>query len=168
MTHIAKILSRDVREKRRVNRWVCTPKAHAEGGSAILELALSLPILLALLVGIAEFGRFGFAAIEASNAAHAGVQYGAQNHATASDNAGMQQAAINDALNLPGLTAAASHFCICSNGSASTCLATDCVGARIVEYVQVNTAATVNPIFKYPGISKTLKLQGQAIMRVEQ
>jgi hypothetical protein len=32
----------------------------------------------------------------------------------------------------------------------------------------VNTTATVSPLFKYPGVSKTYTLNGQAVMRVEQ
>lgn len=140
----------------------------AESGQALVELALVAPLLCMVLIGLAEFGRFAYFAIEVSNAAHAGVQYGAQNHVTASDTAGMQTAALNDGSNVSGLTAAPSHFCQCSDGTASTCLATDCTTSRIIEFVQVNTSATVSPMFSYPGISKSLTLTGQAIMRVEQ
>lgn len=139
-----------------------------DAGQAIIELAFSLPVFALVLVGVAEFGHFAYNAIEISNAAHAGVQYGAQNHITASDTAGMQLAATQDGANVTSLAAIPTHFCVCSNGGASTCQATDCSGARIVEYVQVNTSASVKPIFNYPGISKTLTLTGKAIMRVEQ
>jgi Flp pilus assembly protein TadG len=137
-------------------------------GHALVELSLVFPILVLLLVGAAEFGSMAYATIEVSNAAHAGVQYGAQNHATASDNAGMQAAALDDGPNVTGLAATATHFCGCSNGAASSCLATDCAGARILEYVQVNTTATVSPVMYYPGLPRTFTLRGQAIMRVEQ
>jgi Flp pilus assembly protein TadG len=144
------------------------PGKNTSQGQSTLELALLLPTLIVMLIGIAEYGRFAYAAIEVSNAAHAGVQYGAQSHITAADNSGMQAAAIADAPDITVMTATASHFCICSNGSASTCLNTDCSGNRILEYVQVNTTATVPPIFQYPIISKTLTLTGVATMRVEQ
>jgi hypothetical protein len=137
-------------------------------GQALLELTLLLPFFLLLLIGTVEFGRLAYASIEVANAARAGVQYGAQNRATASDNLGMQQAAIYDAPEVHGLTAVATHSCACSNGTASSCIATDCSGARMIEWVQVNTTALVDPLFHYPGLPKTFTLNGQAIMRVTQ
>src|ERR1700742_683559 len=67
-------------------------------GQGLLELALTLPLLMLILLGAAEFARFAWAAIETANAARAGVQYGAQTQITASDNVGMQTAALNDAV----------------------------------------------------------------------
>src|SRR5271155_3125525 len=99
-----------------------------DAGQALVELALMFPLFILMLVGAAEFGRLAFAGIEVSNAARAGVQYGAQSTVMGSDNAGMQQAAVQDAANLAGLTATASHFCACSNGGGSTCEPTDCAG----------------------------------------
>jgi Flp pilus assembly protein TadG len=137
-------------------------------GSALVELALTAPILIMLIIGVAEFGRFAYMSIEVANAARAGVQYGAQNHITASDTTGMRNAAIADAANVPGISATPQHSCKCLNGTASTCLPTDCTGSQIVEFVQVDTTATVTPMFNYPGVSRSLTLNGRAIMRVEQ
>jgi hypothetical protein len=80
----------------------------------------------------------------------------------------MQQAALNDSLNISGLSATPTHFCKCGDGSASTCAATDCASSHIVLYVQVNTSAAVNPLIYVPGLPKSYTLRGQAIMRVEQ
>jgi len=44
-------------------------------GQGLIELALTLPFLMFILLGAAEFARFGWAAIETANAARAGVQY---------------------------------------------------------------------------------------------
>jgi Flp pilus assembly protein TadG len=145
--------------------------ARGDAGQAILELALLMPIFVLLIVGAAEFGHLAYAAIEVTNAARAGCAYGSQTHITASDNANIQLAAIQDGSNISGLTATPSHFCACSTGGTIACSTalTSCPSpARIIEYVQVNTAASVAPIFNYPGISKTFNLSGQAIMRVEQ
>jgi Flp pilus assembly protein TadG len=139
-----------------------------ETGQSLAELALLLPIFLVLLLGAAEFGRLTYIGIEVSNAARAGVQYGAQSRATASDASGMQTAATNDGPDVSGLSATATHFCSCSNGTASTCAATDCSGSRIIEFVQVNTSAAVAPMFTYPGLPGTLTLTGKAVMRVAQ
>ena len=137
-------------------------------GQAAVELALCMPILLTLFIAVAETGRAFYIAISVSNAARAGVQYGAQNLSTAGDNAGMRQAAINDAPNIAGMTVVATHFCKCSDGSASTCLATDCAGSHRLLYAQVNTSAQYTPVINYAGIMHTTTVPGIAVMRVVQ
>jgi Flp pilus assembly protein TadG len=145
-----------------------------EKGQTLAEMALALPMLLLMLVGVIEFGRIAYFSIEVSNAAHAGVQYGAQSRASAADNAGMVQAALNDGQNVSGLSGSVSHSCVCSNGSATppaapNCALSDCSsGQRLTEYVQVDTSATVSPLFHYPGIPASFSLSGRAIMRVAQ
>jgi Flp pilus assembly protein TadG len=140
-------------------------------GQAFVELALVLPIFILLLVGAAEVGRIAFAAIEVSNAARAGVSYGAQNHATASDSSGIQTAATQDGPDLTDLQAVATQACTCSSGSTITCAnaGTNCLAPnRIIEYVQVQTSAVVGTVFKFPGIPSSITLRGYAMMRVEQ
>ena len=140
-------------------------------GQALVELALMFPIFLLLIVGAAEFGRLAYAAIEVANAARAGAAYGAQSHITASDTAGIQLAATQDAPNITGVTATSINSCACSSGGTITCSTalTACPSpARIIEYVSVNTTATVGPLFNYPGLPHTFTLTGQATMRVEQ
>ncbi len=138
-------------------RLTCGRAGSRETGTALVELALTLPLLVVLLAGAAQYGRLAYLAIEVANAARAGAAYGAQNHATASDtgvNGGMVLAAKNDATDVTGtdvttaLSATASNLCACSNALASTsaCSSTfSCSGTnRIVEYVQVKTSAGRN------------------------
>jgi Flp pilus assembly protein TadG len=159
-----------IHERRRPTRLASPTRVRHDLGQALIELTLMLPIFLLLMIGTVEFGRLAYAYIEVADAARAGVQYGAQNRATSSDNTGMQQAAINDAPEIHGMTAVATHSCLCSTGSGgATCLATACTGgARLVEWVQVNTSAVVDPLFHLPGLPNTFTLKGQAIMRVAQ
>jgi len=152
-------------------------------GQSFVELALVMPIFVVLLVGAAEFGRLAYVAIEVSNAARAGVAYGAQSHITAANLAGMELAATNDGSNVVGLAGAcagssvnglcavASQSCTCSDGTVITCAnaGTTCVSpARIIESVQVTTSAVVDPLIYLPGLPRSYTLGGQAIMRVEQ
>jgi len=140
-------------------------------GQSLVELALVLPIFVLLLVGVAEVGRLGFASIEVSNAARAGVAYGAQNHVTASDTTNIQLAATSDAPNIRSLTATVAQSCSCSDGTTITCAnaGTTCVSpAHIIEDVQVQTTAPVDTVFHFPGIPSTVTLRGYASMRVEQ
>jgi Flp pilus assembly protein TadG len=139
-----------------------------EKGQSLVEVALTLPLLILLLVGAAELGWVAYAAIEVSNAASAGVQYGAQTTITASDTTGIQTAATDDAANLRGLTATSSFSCICSNGSASTCLRTDCSTSNIEEILTVKTQAPISPLIKLPLLPATFTLHGQAVQKVIQ
>jgi len=137
-------------------------------GQSSVELALSLPLLTALLLVMVEAGRICLVAIALASGARAGVQYGAQNLITVTDSAGMQAAATADVPNLNGMTATGIHFCKCSDGSASTCLATDCASSHRLTYVQVTTTATYTPWFNWPGVPLTTTLSSKAIMRVAQ
>jgi Flp pilus assembly protein TadG len=174
--------SHDFRQQT-IDRIVRNARLGSDIGQSFIELALVLPIFVLLLVGAGEFGRLAYYGIEVSNAARAGVAYGAQNHITASDNIGMQLAATNDGSDVVGLAAAcsgtsvnglcatSSQSCTCSDGTAITCAnaGTTCISpAHIVEFVQVNTTALVDPLIYLPGLPRSYALNGQAIMRVEQ
>ena len=143
-------------------------EAKQETAQALIETALSLPLLMLLLVGAVEFARVAFASIEVSTAAMAGVQYGAQTAATAGDTTGIQTAATNDAQNITLGTTTVSHSCICSNGSASTCLPTDCSTSNIETILTVKTQASFDPGIHVIGLPKTFTLYGQAVQKVLQ
>jgi Flp pilus assembly protein TadG len=143
-----------------------------EQGSSMLELAFLLPTLAALLVGVLEFGRLLFAGIEVTDAARAGVAYGSRSLVSAMDTTGMQNAALNDAPdNISGtMTATATTTCKCSDGTSYTCstAAASCQSPKhVMEYVQVNTSATIDPIFHVPGLPTKYTVSRTAIMRVQ-
>lgn len=154
-------------ESVRATDWKRRRRPRARGQASV-ELALSLPLLLMMFLVVVETGRAFYIAISVANAARAGVQYGSQSLTTAADTAGMQAAATNDAPNLTGMTATATHFCQCSDGTASTCLATDCAGSHRLLYAQVNTSAPYSPLINFMGILPTMTVPGKAIMRVAQ
>ncbi|GAC1533843.1 MAG: hypothetical protein NVS2B17_02040 [Candidatus Velthaea sp.] len=137
-----------------------------EGGAAAVEIGAIAPILILMCFGIVEIARYENFSIMTVNAARAGVQYGAQNLVTAVDNAGMQTAALADAQNIAGLTATAKHYCQCSDGSTSACLASDCPAPlhRIV-WVQVDTTGAFNSLLNFPGLPANITVGGTAIMR---
>ncbi|MDQ6942276.1 MAG: pilus assembly protein [Candidatus Eremiobacteraeota bacterium] len=142
-----------------------------DGGSALAEIVIVLPLLVLLLLGLIEVGRYGNYTIAVGNAARAGVQYGAQNTITADDSTGMQNSAAADAQNVPNFHAIASHYCECADGTTSNCLATDCAASHRIVYVQVLTDATVPSLTNYaflPASIRTMAVQGKAVMRVAQ
>ncbi len=150
---------------RRTSSWI---RGHPSRAQASVELALSLPLLLMMFLVVVETGRAFYIAISLANAARAGVQYGSQNLSTAADNAGMQSAATSNAPNLVSMTATATHFCVCSDGSPSTCLATDCAASHRLLYTQVNTSASYAPLINFMGILPPMTVPGKATMRVVQ
>src|SRR6202042_3592608 len=87
----------------RLNKRVPHSRLTGDTGQGLVELALTLPLLILIVMGGAEFARVAGASIETANAARAGAQYGAQTNVPASDDAGMQTAALNDGVNLSGL-----------------------------------------------------------------
>lgn len=147
------------------HRW---SRSKSESAQALVELALTMPVLCLLLLGAAEMARVAYAAIEVSNAARAGVQYGAQSAITASDTVGIQNAAINDAPDVTLSTPSVAISCICSDGSASTCLRTDCSTSHIEEILSVKTQATFDPLIYPSGLSTKFTLHGQATQKVLQ
>lgn len=162
--------SRDCRKRRAIMR----PHGRTgDAGQALVELALVLPVLFLLLIGAAEFGRLAYAAIEVANAARAGVAYGAQNIIAAADIPNIKLAATRDAANFAAgtMTVTASSSCACSSApstlvACSTALTSCAATSRILNYVQVNTAATIDPLIHVPGLPSTYALNGQAMMRV--
>jgi Flp pilus assembly protein TadG len=142
-----------------------------ERGSSFVEIALIMPLFVTLLVGAVEFGQLANDWVVVSNAAMAGASYGARSHATASDTTNIELAATTDGSNLSGMTATTSHSCTCSDGTAISCATAVslCLSpARIEEFVQVNTSATISTTFRLPGVPTSYTLKGQAILRVEQ
>jgi Flp pilus assembly protein TadG len=145
------------------------PRCGANGQS-VVEIALVTPMLLLLLVGTIEIGRYAYYGIEVSSAARAGVQYGAQSLADSKDLAGITQASRNDAPEVPGMNVTATDQCACSNSPASFvgCPARGCAPGHALVFLRVDTTANIRPLFRYPGLPVAFTARGQAIMRVTQ
>ncbi|HEY6130142.1 MAG TPA: TadE/TadG family type IV pilus assembly protein [Candidatus Acidoferrum sp.] len=106
-----------------------SPRANwPQSGQTLFEMAMILPIMLALLLGVIEVGRYTYVAILVGNAARAGAEYGMQGHGNSSDGPGITLAAQNDfksngqnpaTLTIAAPTAFGGNFdgCTCDNGS---------------------------------------------------
>lgn len=150
-----------------------------QAGVALVEFAVALPILIMLLVGLIEYGRYAYFAIEIGNAAHAGAQYGAQDNTTAANFTAMTNAAIQDGQNsIFPLTASAINaqdVCACWNGttetpsppSSSVC-GQNCAAGRQVTYAQVTVTGTISPLFNYTllGLPSSWTVARTATIRV--
>lgn len=140
-----------------------------EAGQALVETAVTVPLLLLILVAAVEFARATYAAIEVSNSARAAAQYAAMNGGETADQPGIQNAAQIDSPNLvTGVTATiTSDTCVCSNKE--TTVTSNChtnpptctAGGHIMETVTVTTQATFTPLMSWGGvIPSSLTLNG--------
>ncbi len=79
---------------------------HCRGGTAAVEFALILPVLMLLLLGCIDFGRFPHSYIAVTNAARAGAGFGSVNPYTTATattwKADIKQAVIDEMGKLDG------------------------------------------------------------------
>lgn len=148
-------------------RW----RRGGESGQALVETALTLPILVLLLLGAGELARVAYAAIEISNAAKAAVQYGTQNNGSMNDDIGMLNAAQAEASGLSGVTLTNSSFItVCSDGSIYDSGTNQCsgTGAHVEDILTVQTSTTFDPLIYIPGLPRKFTLYGNATQKCEQ
>jgi len=151
-------------------------------GQAMVELAVVLPFLLLLGLGVIEMGRYAYIAMLIGNAAHAGAFYGSQSNGQSTDTNGITKAADYDfagavaTTNANGqpvskLTVTSSVSCGCDSAGAITSQA--CNDATVcsttshwVVIVSVTATGNFDSLFNYPGIPSPLAISRTASMPV--
>jgi Flp pilus assembly protein TadG len=133
-------------------------------GSALVELALTFPLMLILLAGVLDYGRALTKATAIANAARIGAQYGSSSASKTTDAAGIQAAAINSAPSFSGLTVTSAQICQCSGGSSVSCGGT-CGASKMLMYVQVTVSGTSSAVFSYSGLPFAGNISATATMR---
>ncbi len=156
--------------KRSLSNWVKVRRAwKQEAGAALLEFSLIVPIVALMFLAVVDFGIAISQAMTVEDAARAGAEYGTI-AGKATDYTGMTNAAINAANGLVGFSVVSptpETWCSCTPGGSVVSCSSTCSGANPVEYVQVQTAATVQVLAGYPGIPSSFALTGLAVMRVQ-
>ena len=133
----------------------------------ILEFALSVFLLLFVTTGIIELGRMFYFAAEVANAARAGAQWGASNPGHPNNLTAMQTAATNDAVDMTTLTATASEFCECDDGTSVNCTTGTCSTGSVRIYIKVVCSAPFNTIGNYYLIPRPINVTAKAVLRVD-
>jgi Flp pilus assembly protein TadG len=134
-------------------------------GSVIVEFALAAPILVTLVLGIADFGMLAARTAALEGATRVGAEY-ARNNSTCQDItastciSGIKSAMQSTGNFSPALTYPSdpSPSCECDDGTSITC-GTTCVGAgktpnRVL--VTVTASQTYTPILPWPGIPTSI------------
>jgi Flp pilus assembly protein TadG len=136
-----------------------------EEGSAILELAVAIPILLLVAVGAADFARVYATGITVANAARTGAQFGAH---TAGDTAAMRIAAETDAGTVALDTVTAVRVCRCPDVGVVDCSTGDCGAYGVPQaYDSVRVRKEVTLIIPYPGLPSSIVLIKSVVFRAQ-
>jgi Flp pilus assembly protein TadG len=142
-----------------------------EKGSALVELALILPLMLLLFAGIVDLGRAFFYSNTVAGAAEAGALYGSQ---YPSDTTGMtntsnqaMSTAFGTAQDMSGINSLATYGCECSDGTgqSTACAVTPSCSGNLVYYVTVTSNATYKTLLPWPGVPSTFNLSSTVTMR---
>ena len=144
-------------------------------GTAVVEFAFAMPILVILVMGIADLGLLAARSAALAGATRVGAEYARGNSTCQADITGsscitgIKNAIQNSGSFSPAITYPSdpSASCECADGSSITC-GTTCVGAgktpnRVLVTVTASQAFT--PIVSWPGIPTSVT--ASTVMRVQ-
>lgn len=137
-----------------------------ESGSALLEFAAILSVMVLLLLGLSDYTCEILWDMMVQNAAIAGAEYGAV-PGNESNLTGIQNYTVALAPYVSGVTATATNVWACTPGGASVASTSLCTGNLTPnKYLIVTTSATVPRMLANPGIPANATLKGSAKVRV--
>ena len=140
----------------------------SDAGTSLIEMAVVLPLLVLMVLGVADFGRMLYHAITLSHAARAGAAYGAQGNGFAGSVAGIQQAAEAEAQNISPIVVTSERLCECTGGASVSCTTSSCGGYGAPRaFVEVTATQTFTTLVAYPGIPDTVPLSRTAKVRLQ-
>ena len=143
-------------------------RKRSQRGASLAELAVALPVLTLIMLGVVDFGRVWTEGLALSSAVRAGAQYGSESTAAALDVYGITRSVTNDlediidASDIKAITV--TSYCECENGTSIDC-DDKCGVVHPRTYVNVRVEKTFRTLFPYPGIPKEINLVRQARCR---
>jgi Flp pilus assembly protein TadG len=143
-------------------------------GSAAVEFALILPMIMLLVAGLLDYGNVMTIRMKVNSAARAAVQYAARYPGDAAAITAAGTAATNDANVAVG---APNLFCTCRQpwGVANSFLLDSCASPCVdpqgaytkFYYVTVAATESYTPLLPYKGLGAAIVLAGSASMEVQ-
>ena len=140
----------------------------ADSGTGALEFAFVAPLLIILLLGVADFGIGYWDDMEVGNAARAGAEYAIKK---GWDTTSIQNA-ITNATGLSGITAtpAPAQTCGCPSATqgvvAQTCGVTCSSGSTPGTYVTASAQYSYRTLVPWPWISNPVTLSASTTVRI--
>ena len=134
-----------------------------DNGGALLELAVAFPIIVLMVVGVADYARVYYTGITVANAARAGAEKGYPTHG---DTDSMKLYAQIDAGTLTLDTVTAGRFCRCPDGTVPDCVSGSCGAYGVpMAYDSVRVVKYVSMLIGYVGLPATVKVVRTSILR---
>lgn len=140
----------------------------AVGGTASVEFALLAPVLVFLLIGIFDYGKAAYEAMQVQDAAQAGAEY-ALRYGWNSGNIENAVTSTTTSISVSA-TPAPTQSCGCVSGTSivsASCGSACSGGGTAGTYVTVSAQAPYSPILSYPGISLPSTLTAQTTVRIQ-
>ena len=137
----------------------------ADNGNAMVELAVAIPILLLLAIGVADYARVYFAEIAVANAARSGAEYGVKTAGQVdSMTHGAKLEAGNDSV---GMVITAGTFCTCpAGGPPPDCVTGDCGSYGVPRaFDSVAVKKVVRFFFRYLDLPDSAVVRRKSILR---
>jgi hypothetical protein len=137
-----------------------------QDGSVLVEVALVLPVLVAILVGAVDYGLLLGHQLRVRDAAAAALAYGTT-PAGQNDLRGAEQVSMESIPDLRGARAEAQRYWSCVPGGSHVRDRSLCAGERTpMQWVEVDVYASGAPLMSFPGLSQDNTLHVRAIGRV--
>jgi Flp pilus assembly protein TadG len=125
-----------------------TRLAGDRGGNFAIEFAMALPVLMLLVMGLVDLGRFSMQKSAMLQAASDGAQYGSFNP---NDMPGAISAAQTIS-GVAGVTATANLICECTYNTPVLCNSTCTGNTPPKKYVQVTASKAFSSVMSKPGV----------------
>jgi hypothetical protein len=145
-------------------------------GSAVLELAIAVPVVILLFAGAADFARVFRDAVSMTDSSHAGAMWGSLVVAHSRSFAEIQNVATSSAGEVNGSETAAENYCDCpdapakgpSDSNAVSCSTGFCPGyGNPRSYVRCRVSASFDPVLPYPGVPSDSEVGRWVYMRAQ-
>lgn len=145
-------------------------------GNAAVEMAVAVPVILAMVLGAIDFGRVHLEAMVVKNASTTGSFYGAQSVQYSNDSNGIRAAATSEARAIDGFSVTNDILCQCLNANGdynsgetqASCGDANCGGygpPRV--YVRTRSQKTFSTLGWYPGVPQTTAMDMTGWVRVQ-
>ncbi len=147
-------------------RFLRSEFTRSEDGSALVEMALLLPVLLLIVLGVFDYALVIEKRLRLAEAVAAGTAYAAL-PGNALDIAGTQNAATLAAVNMPEMSVTASAYWTCTPGGGQVTANSTCSGGIApMQWMEVDATATPTLKFQFPGLPFNVPLTAASIHRV--
>ena len=132
----------------------------------MVELAVVLPVLILIAIGVMDYGRVYFTSVAVANAARAGAEWGAADVGHQTQFTNMENFAKLDGAEAAPLTVTASRVCRCGPSTVACSASCGAYGPPRV-FISVTASKVVTMLLNWPGLAPTVTVSRTATIRLQ-